>query len=120
MRLPRKSVNSDIDIKDYYAIKVGLLWQGFKQESPAYWWLCVLLFLEYVRPATLYPVIDILPWSQITLLFCIIAAVTDKNIKWVRSGSNILVVLFYIVVLLSGVFAFDPHLSWAKVNTAVN
>ena len=120
MKLPGKSVKTDFDIKDFYAIKLGVLWGAFKQESPAFWWLCLYFFFEYIRPASIYPALDILPWTQISLLLAVVTAFTDKNIKWVSSGNNILFILFYMIVMLSVVFAFKPSISWDKIDIVVN
>ncbi len=120
MKLPAKSVNINFDIKDFYAVKVGVLWTAFKAEKPAFWWICIYFFLEYIRPASLYPILDFLPWTQIVLLFAVIAAITDNDIKWVKSKSNILLVLFYLFVILSSIFAFQPSLSWNKIDIVIN
>ena len=121
MKFSRKSVNQTaVDITDYYAVKPKAIWRGLKQESRAFWWLCIYLFLEYIRPATLYPVIDILPWAQIALLIVCIYAFSDKTITWVRSPANLLIVIFFIIVLLSSVFAFRPSVSWAAIDVPVN
>ncbi|MDB4575611.1 O-antigen ligase family protein [bacterium] len=120
MKLPAKSVKTDFDIKDFYAVKVGVLWKAFKVESPAFWWLCIYFFLEYIRPASLYPILDFLPWTQLALIFALIAAINDKNVKWVSSNGNILLILFYLMVVLSGVFAFQPSLSFDKINIVIN
>ena len=120
MKLPAKSVNINFDIKDFYAVKVGVLWKAFKAEKPAFWWICIYFFLEYIRPASLYPILDFLPWTQIVLLFAVIAAITDNDIKWVKSNSSILLVLFYLFVTLSSIFAFQPSLSWNKIDIVIN
>ena len=121
MKFSRKSDNqSAVDITDYYAVKPRAIWRGLKQESPAFWWLCIYLFLEYIRPASLYPVIDILPWTQIALLMVCIYAFSDKTITWVRSTGNVLIVIFFIVVLLSSVFAFRPSVSWGAIDIPIN
>lgn len=120
MKLPAKSVKINFDIQDFYAVKVGVLWSAFKQESPAFWWLCAYFFFEYIRPASIYPVLDILPWAQISLFFTLIYAIPDKNIKWVSSGANVLFILFYLTVFLSCIFAFQPAVSWEKIDILVN
>jgi O-antigen ligase len=121
MRYSRKSANqTEVDITDYYAVKPKAIWQGLKQESPAFWWLCIYLFLEYIRPASLYPVLDVLPWTQIALLMVCITAYSDKTITWVRFKVNSLIVLFFIIVLLSSVFAFRPSVSWSKIDVPIN
>ena len=120
MKLPAKSAKINFDIKDFYAVKVGVLWKAFKAERPAFWWLCAYFFLEYIRPASLYPVLDFLPWTQLALLFALIAAFTDKEVKWVKSKGSILFALFYLFVFLSSAFAFQPSLSWNKIDIVIN
>ena len=106
MKLPGKSTKqAEINIEEYYAVKVKSLWRGFKLENATFKWLCFYIFLEYVRPASLYPVIDILPWTQITLLFAAYTAISDRSIKWVKSPATPLVFIFSLIVLLSCVFA---------------
>jgi O-antigen ligase len=121
MKFSRKSANqTEVDITDYYAVKPNAIWRGLKQENPAFWWLCIYLFLEYIRPASLYPVIDILPWTQVALLMVCVTAYSDKTIKWVSVRGNFLVVLFFLIVLLSSVFAFRPSLSWNAIDIPIN
>ena len=120
MKFSKRSNQTEVDISDYYAIKPRAIWRGLKQESPAFWWLCIYLFLEYVRPATLYPAIDILPWTQISLLMVCVTAFSDKTIKWVSGTGNFLIILFFILVLLSSLFAFRPSLSWNAIDIPVN
>ena len=120
MSFSRKSAKqTEIDISDYYAVKPKSIWQGLKQESPAFWWLCIYLFLEYIRPASLYPVLDILPWTQIALLMVCVTALNDKSIKWVSSTGNPLLIVFLFIVLLSSVFAFRPSVSWDKIDIPI-
>ena len=121
MRSPAKSAgHEEVDIADYYALKVGSIWKGLKQESAAFWWLCIYFFIEYVRPQNIYPIIDILPYAQITLLIACISAFSDRSVKWVASKANILFVIFFIIVLLSSVFAFSPAISWEKIDIILN
>lgn len=116
----RSGSQADVDIKDYYALNIGAVWRGLRQESWAFWWLCFNLFFEYVRPQSIYPAIDVLPWTQVTLILSVLTLSSDPTIKWVRSPSNAIVILFFLVVLLSGVFAFLPYLSWEKIHIIIN
>jgi O-antigen ligase len=119
MKLPAKS-QKNIDITEYYSINVRSIWNAFKQENAAFKWLCVYFFLEYVRPQTLYPVIDILPYAQISLLLACLFAFTDRSIKWVSNPGNALFILFFIVVILSSAFAFRPSISFGKIDIVIN
>lgn len=108
------------DIQDYYAISVGAMWRGLKQEEAAFWWLCVYMFFEYVRPQSIYTQIDVVPWSQITLLLAVFTAFLDRSVRWVKSPENTLFFIFIFIVLLSSVFAFQSSVSWARINVIVN
>ena len=94
-----------------YALKLGALWRALKNEHISFWMLCIYFFFEYVRPQSLYPVIDVLPWAQIFLLASLITAFTDKSVQWTKNALNRWLLLFTFVIILSGVFAFRPAVS---------
>lgn len=119
MKLPAK-LKKQVDLIDFYAIRPKQIWSGLKQESPAFWWLCIYIFFEYVRPQTLYPIIDILPYGQISLLLTCFTAIADKNIKWVKNSGSLLLILFFMIVILSSVLAFKPSISFGKIDIMVN
>jgi len=117
MKLPAKSIQQvDVNIEDYYAVRLGAVWRGFKEESAAFKWLCFYIILEYVRPASLYPVIDVLPWTQLALLFAAFTAMSEKSIKWVKTPATQLDIVFMLLVLLSSVLAFRSASSYATID----
>lgn len=100
-----------VDIKDLYALKAGALWSAFKAEHLSLWMLCIYFFFEYVRPQSIYPVIDILPWAQLFLIASILTAFTDRSVHWVSNGQNKLMILFALIIIVSGLFAFKKSAS---------
>ena len=117
MALPKKFTKSEpVDINEFYSVNVKSLWRGLKQEPICFWLLCIYFFFEYVRPQTLYPVIDILPWAQIFLVLTLVSAFLDKSVCWVSHIENKLFVSFAIVIILSGIFAFNPSVAWGYRN----
>lgn len=120
MKSPASSdKQAEIDIQDYYAIKVASIWNGLKQESPAFWFLCIYLFFEYVRPQAIYTGIDFFPWAQTAFILAFVTVWSDPTIKWVRSPENFLIILFLLVVVLSSAFAFKPDASWDNLDIMV-
>lgn len=109
---PQTKPEKKVDIQDLYSLKIGALWKGFWQEHASFWFLCIYFLFEYVRPQSLYPAIDIFPWASFCLGLTLISAFTNKSISWVSNPINKLFVLFGLVVVLSGIFAFDPGASW--------
>ena len=105
-----------ISATDLYAMKVGDLWVALKQEHAALWMLCIYYFFEYVRPQSLYPALDILPWSQIALLSTLAIVLLDRSVTWVSSPMNKLFIMFNLMVIISGIFAFVPEVSWEYRN----
>ncbi|MDH5611260.1 MAG: O-antigen ligase family protein [Gammaproteobacteria bacterium] len=100
--------NQAIELADLYAFKLGCLWRALKAEHLSLWMLCIYFFLEYVRPQDLYPVLDILPWTQVFLIATIVTAFFDHSVRWVSNAENKLLILFLIIATLSGIFAFMP------------
>lgn len=101
-----------IEIGDLYVMKIGTLWRAFKQEHLSLWMLCFYFFFEYVRPQNLYPVLDIVPWAQLSLMVGLVAAFSDRSVHWVGNVENKFFILFVIIVILSGIFAFMPARSF--------
>ena len=117
MKLPAKSAKQKtVDIKDYYAVRPSLIWKGVNQEGAAFWWLCIYLFFEYIRPQAIYKVIDVLPYGKIAIIAACIAAFSDRSIRWVSNPGNVLFILFFIIVLLSSIFAFYPSRAFGKID----
>ncbi len=104
--------NPKINVQELYALKVGALWAALKQEHISLWLLCIYFFFEYVRPQTLYPIIDILPWTQIFLIATIIAAISDRSATWVSNAENKLLLIFAFIIVLSSIFAFRPSMAY--------
>ncbi|PHQ75643.1 O-antigen ligase family protein [uncultured Marinobacter sp.] len=111
----RKKVKEIAD-EDLYSLNIGKTWRYFKSESFAFWMICAYLFFEYVRPQSIYPAIDFLPWTQLTVIGALIGCFADRTVRWVSSSVNVLLILFLIVILLSSVFAYFPSVSYKNLD----
>ena len=101
-----------VAMDDLLALKVGSIWLAFKQQSFAFWMVCAYLFFEYVRPHSIIPALDILPWAQTFLLLSIVGLLADRNHKWVKSPINVWMLLFFLIIIFSSVFAYDQTIAW--------
>ena len=101
-----------VAMDDLLALKVGSIWLAFKQQSFAFWMVCAYLFFEYVRPHSIIPALDILPWAQTFLLLSIVGLLADRNHKWVKSPINVWMLLFFLIIIFSSVFAYDLAIAW--------
>lgn len=108
--MSRKKVQYTVE--DFYFLKVGPLWRYFWSEHPAFWFICGYLFIEYFRPQSIYPAIDILPWAQVFLLGALGASFFDKKSSFYWTWTHTWVILFTLQIYLSFLFAYD--VSWSK------
>jgi len=107
---------NEISEEDIYALKFRAIWQYLKGESFAFWMICAYLFFEYVRPQSIYPAIDFLPWTQLTIIGAFLGCFTDKTVKWVSSAINKLLILFLLLIFCSSFFAYFPDVSYRNLD----
>lgn len=107
----------------FAAVMIGLYRLQFRSiarfiltQRPSYWLICIYLVFEYVRPQSLYPSIDILPWTQWSILGCAGAIVLEgRAARRIHLGDQWLGV-FTAVVLASCIFAVDSRIAFSSVS----
>ncbi len=100
------------DIQELYALNIKALWVGLKQEHISFWFLCLYYLFEYIRPQSIYPAMDVIPWGLAVLFMWLVSTLMNPLAVSVSNPLNKLLVVFLIVVILSGFFAFTPAYSW--------
>jgi len=111
--LRKQKVISD---EDFYALRIAPVWRYFKGESFAFWMVCAYLFLEYVRPQSIYPALNFLPWTQLVVIGAILGCFADRTVRWVSSPINTMLVLYFFVIGLSSYFAYFPQVSYDNLD----
>lgn len=112
-------------IFDLYELKFRAYVETFKIESLSFKLVCICLFLEYVRPQSLYPALSIIPWSQIAILATIATLITNReNRKREKLGKTLkeeyyltpLFMLFFIHCIFSSAFAFSSEYAFENIK----
>ncbi|MBA3919533.1 MAG: hypothetical protein C0516_13215 [Gemmatimonas sp.] len=101
-------------------LKVSAILSGFGSMSPAMWLVQLYVFFEYVRPQTIYPWLDVLPWSMISLLLAAVACLAEGRFKFTAKSIWLSITLFTATIVLSSVVAFSPEYSWDNRNLWLN
>lgn len=96
----------------FYALRLAAIWQSIKQEHFSFWMICCYLFVEYVRPQSIIPALDILPWAKVFLLLSLIGILLDRNRQWTSDPANKWMALFLVAIVLSSLAAAYPSISW--------
>jgi O-antigen ligase len=97
------------------ALRLREIWTSLRREPWSFWFLCAYLFFEYVRPQSLYPVIDVLPYATLALALTVAAMFAEGGSFRLRTPADKLLLAFTGVVLLSSIFALEPSESFSKI-----
>ncbi len=115
---PADSANADttIAMQDLYSVKLRSIVAAVRREPLSFWAINLYLLLEYVRPQTAYPAINILPWDKVALVIALVALLADRHSMRVKNGADKLMMLFLIAVLASSALATYPHESFSHLS----
>lgn len=104
-------------MEELYRIKIQEIYRTIKSEGWPFILICTYLFFEYVRPQSIYPWLDFVPWTQIILIFTIISmALTQTKFK-IDVKESKLMLTYSIIVLLSATFSQYANESFSRLRT---
>ena len=104
-------------VDNLLSLKVRDFSAAFRAESAALWFLCFYIFLEYIRPQGMYPVLDFLPWGQLSVILCVASVFVTNSKANGFSAMDKLFLIMSILVILSAVFAWSPAASFKYWST---
>jgi putative inorganic carbon (hco3(-)) transporter len=111
----------DESMDDVYRLNPRAIWERLRREPLHFWLFAAYVFFEYVRPHSIYPVIDVLPWGRILILGALFAVLLDSRSSKSLAGPLTFPVLgCFAVVFLSFVFAFSPAQAMSGYDVLVN
>lgn len=97
---------------DFFALRIGPMWQSFKKEHFSFWAICGYLFFEYVRPQSIVHAIDILPWGKLFVFASLAGWLADGKRRWASNPTNKWMVAYLLVVIIASETAIWPSVSW--------
>ncbi len=98
-----------------YSIKVKEIWAYLKTQDHLFWLINIYLFFEYVRPQTLYPAINIIPYPQVILFITMVLFLLRPDPVYTKNFMNRLFILFFIVVVVSSIMALSPETAYEEL-----
>ena len=98
-----------------YALSPKAIWDVVKRQRPSFWFVCIYLFFEYVRPQQIYKPILGPPYARITILLALASFLLERR-KFRFRVPELLLAAFSIVVVASSFTAFDPSVSSDKLS----
>lgn len=108
------------DDDGFLAVKIGDLWARLKREPAHFWLLCAYLFFEYVRPQSIYPVLDFLPWGKVLLILTVVTRLQAKEPRINSNPLTFINIAFFWSVLLCSLLAEYPSASFERFVAFIN
>jgi O-antigen ligase len=100
-----------------YALNISEIIKVIKSEGMSFFFICVYLFFEYVRPQSIYTFIDIVPWVPIVLSLTVISILINKEFYKPPNILNKLIVFYAIIVFVSSYLSEYPVQSFSRWRT---
>lgn len=88
------------------------------QQDLAFYCAAAYLVFEYLRPHTIFPALDFLPWAQLSLMIGLVALIQGKNLKFQLTHFYLL--LFVVACLLSIAFSQYPQTSYKAIEVPIS
>ncbi len=102
-------------MEQLYAIQIRKIISTIHEEGWAFKLICLYLFFEYVRPQTIYPTIDVLPWVFIVLSLTAVVLLLSGGLKAQPNILNKLIVCYALIVVFSIAFTSQyPSISLSR------
>lgn len=101
-------------------LEIRAIWEFFTRQPASFWLICLYLFFEYVRPQAIYRSLDLLPWAEWTIWACALATLLEGKIFRRWGTTDLLLLGFTIIVILSSVFAVYPQASFGALNIYIS
>jgi O-antigen ligase len=101
-------------------LRIRDIWEYVKSEDLLFWLVNIYLFFEYVRPQTIYPAIDVLPYAQSIIIVTFLLLFVKGNGLQVANVENKLFILFFFIVLISSFLALNPSVSYSNLYLIIS
>lgn len=89
-----------------------------KGQDFGFYAAALYLLLEYVRPQVIYPFIDILPWTQLTILLGLFYVVVKGQLKF--QMMHFVLLCFVGAAYISSFLSYDPTASFNRIDYIVS
>lgn len=101
-----------------FRARVRDVWRFVQRQGTSFWLINFYMFLEYVRPQSVYPMLSFFPWSTATVALALVVTVGEgRRRRWTVVDSGL--ALFTAIVLVSAAAAYDPGYAFKFENISI-
>lgn len=102
-----------------YALNLRAFWERLTKQPASFWFVCLYVFFEYVRPQQIYPAMGTLPYSKFIIGLAAFSFVLEG--RSIRFGlMEAFLTVFTLIVVISSFTAVFPDQSFANLMDYVS
>ncbi|QWV91843.1 O-antigen ligase family protein [Geomonas oryzisoli] len=90
-----------------------------RRQDLLFWAVNLYLFFEYIRPQTLYPVLDVMPYAAVAIVVSMLLLVLTKK-NFVRNPAGKLFFLLLVVIFSSSIMGLSTETSLSKIYIVIS
>ena len=103
-----------------YGLRFSNLLSFVANQPASFWFVSLYIFFEYVRPQSIYPAIEGLPFGQLTLALALGALVLEGKLFRSVNRADGALILYTLVVFASIPVAYDPGHAASNLKLVFN
>lgn len=96
-----------------YRASIPAVWRFLRTQPASFWLINIYLFLEYVRPQTVWPSLSVFPWAEAVLILTPVMMLVEGKLPRLPTIIGPLLVIYSVVVVISSFTAVNPAASYA-------
>jgi putative inorganic carbon (HCO3(-)) transporter len=105
---------------DLSSLKVGKVIAAYLATPASFKLLCLYLFFEYVRPQSLYPILEGPPWALGSLLAACLAFFMEGKRPVLPRPILLTLMVFSVIFVASGIFGYVPSDATKELKIYIN
>ena len=98
------------------ALRIGDIVSFVRQQPVSFWGLNFYVFIEYVRPQSVYPALNFLPWGKLSIVVTTLAWLAEGHRAKLRAPANPWLTAFTVIVLIGCFTAYIPGVAFQEVS----
>ena len=99
----------------FHRLQFGAIARAFLAQPVSFWLVCTYLLFEYVRPQSIYPSLDILPWTQWTIFACAAAVAIEGKLFKRFDAADGWFAIFTAILIASCFTAYKPNVAFGEL-----
>ena len=98
------------------ALRAADIVKYIRRQPLSFWALHFYVFIEYVRPQSVYPSLNFLPWGKLSLGLTTLAFVSERRRSSLTAPANPWLASFTLIILLGCFTAYIPDVAFDSVS----